>query len=520
MAHYKLAGGDALARAVEKAYQEGGTDYSLAPMNLYGADNAPVGTVKPGDAVIFCCRRGEREVELTDAFTDPDFHGFPRERIDPLDFVILTMYSEKYTYLPIAFAPAKVQHTLAETLSRAGKTQLHLSESEKFAHVTFFFNGGNQTPFPGETDIKVASPKGVAFDTVPGLSLAEVANKLEAGLDSGYDFIVTNFANGDVIGHTSNDGAKREAVRAIDGQLGKVIEYARARGYTVIVTADHGNIEILRNKENKPHVSHTTNRVACVALGDSVKLVNDRGRLADVAPTVLSAMGIARPDAMDGKPIYEFDKSGRVLLLILDGWGLGENNGNNPIYTEPTPNWDALMKDPHAELDASGPDVGLAEGKTGNSEAGHINIGSGRVVLQDDVRLDCAMKDGSFANNPVFLKAFSDAKARGGAVHLFALLTKKSSHGSIDYPLALLDMARENGVAELYTHVIFDGRSTDPGSAPALLREFGAAHEEKGAGLIVSGVGRGVALDRDQNWVKVKTAYDSLTLGAGARYTE
>ena len=167
MKQYALNGGEALARAVEQAYRSGGTDYSLEPLNLETADGAPVGTVRPGDAVIFCCRRGEREVELTDAFTDPNFTGFKRERISPLDFVILTMYHEKYTYLPIAFAPSKVRDTLAQVLSEAGKTQLHCAESEKFAHVTFFFNGGNQQPFAGEDDVRIPSPKGVPFDTVP-----------------------------------------------------------------------------------------------------------------------------------------------------------------------------------------------------------------------------------------------------------------------------------------------------------------------------------------------------------------
>ena len=136
MKEYKLSGGEALARAVEKRYETVASEYHFEPLNLHDAASRPVGTV------IFCCRRGERETELTDAFTDPDFKGFSRNRIDPLDFVILTMYSEKYTYLPIAFAPSKVQKTLAQVISERGKTQLHLAESEKYAHVTFFAISG------------------------------------------------------------------------------------------------------------------------------------------------------------------------------------------------------------------------------------------------------------------------------------------------------------------------------------------------------------------------------------------
>jgi len=165
MTQFKCSGGDALARAVEKIYENnGGSEYGFEPMNLYENGEA-VGLVRPGDGVIFCCRRGERETELTDAFTDPNFRGFERKMLDPLDFVILTMYSEKYTYLPIAFAPSKVQKTLAEVLSAHGKTQLHLAESEKFAHVTFFFNGGNQRPFDGEDDIRIPSRR--AFRSIP-----------------------------------------------------------------------------------------------------------------------------------------------------------------------------------------------------------------------------------------------------------------------------------------------------------------------------------------------------------------
>ena len=521
MSEYKYSGGDALARAAEKLYENGGSEYHFEPMNLTDGEGKPVGLVRPGDGVIFCCRRGERETELTDAFTDPDFKGFAREKLDPLDFVILTMYSERYTYLPIAFAPSKVQKTLAEVLAENGRTQLHLSESEKFAHVTFFFNGGNQVPFKGEDDIRIPSPKGVPFETVPELRLPEVAQTLCDGLDKGYDFIVTNFANGDVIGHTSSDEAKPVACEAISRYVGKVVSHAREKGYTVLVTADHGNIEVLRTPEGKPHVSHTTNLVACVALGPDTELLKASGKLCDVAPTVLSAMGLEQPEEMTGSPLFRFGKTGKVLLLICDGWGLDKPTDNNPIFTASTPEWDMLLDNyPYAKLEASGPAVGLKEGKTGNSEAGHINLGSGRVVLQDDVRLDNAMKDGSFAENPVFLNTLNGVKERGTALHLFALLTKKSSHGSIDYPLALLDMAKKAGLKDVYVHVIFDGRSTEPGSAPALLREFGEAIEQKGVGLIVSGVGRGVALDRDQNWAKVQRAYASLVEGNGAPYCE
>ena len=171
-----------------------------------------------------------------------------------------------------------------------------------------------------------------------------------------------------------------------------------------------------------------------------------------------------------------------------------------------------------AQLQAAGEAVGLQPGKAGNSEAGHMNIGAGRVVLQDDVRLDLAMQDGSFATNEVLLRTILDVKRRGASLHLIGLLTEHSSHGSIDYPLALLRMAAAAGLDRVYVHVIFDGRSTEPGSAPALLEKLERQVAEIGVGQIVSGVGRGIALDRNGNYAKTRRAYEALVAGVGTAY--
>ena len=162
--------------------------------------------------------------------------------------------------------------------------------------------------------------------------------------------------------------------------------------------------------------------------------------------------------------------------------------------------------------------VGLGAGKAGNSEAGHSNLGAGRCVMQDDVRLDAAVKDGSFKKNPIFLEAIEHAKRNGTALHLLAYLTYKSSHGCIDYPLNICEMAKEAGLEKVYFHIIFDGRSTEPGSAPTLLAELDAKLDAIGLGRIVDGVGRGVALDRDKNYDKVKRAYDAMVDGVGTQY--
>jgi 2,3-bisphosphoglycerate-independent phosphoglycerate mutase len=215
---------------------------------------------------------------------------------------------------------------------------------------------------------------------------------------------------------------------------------------------------------------------------------------------------------------YDWGGKRRVMLIILDGWGTGRQDNTNPIFLAQTPVWDALIKNhPCSQLQAAGEAVGLKAGKAGNSEAGHMNIGAGRVVLQDDVRLDLAMQDGSFYTNDILCGAINDAKLRGTSLHLIGLLTEKSSHGSIDYPLALLKMAKERSLKKVFLHVIFDGRSTEPGSAPALLEKLEKQVDEIGIGQVVTGVGRGFALDRDGNYARIQRAYEAFVHGAGKK---
>ncbi len=514
-------GGLELAQAVQELYAEGQTDYSFEPVILTGASGTPIGRIEDNDAVIFCCRRGEREVQLTEAFAELEPDHFPRKKFSHLPFVILTLYHEKFKDLPVAFAPTKIADTLSEILSNKNLRQLHVSESEKYSHVTFFFNGGNNQPFNGETDCRIPSPRGIPAEKNPELSLKLVADRLIRGLEEGYDFIVTNFANGDVVGHTQSREAKIKCAEYVDEYLGRVIEAAHREGYTVMVTADHGNLEELYTAEGKAHVSHTANPVPFVLVPDRPGIFPSlrEGNLADIAPTICSAFGITPPPAMTGHSLMLNEsqiKTARVLLIILDGWGIGTEDETNPIHLAHTPNWDGLWHHyPHSVLHASGESVGLQAGKTGNSEAGHMNIGAGRVVLQDDVRLDQAMQDGSFYTNEIFLRTINDVKQRGSRLHLISLLSEKSSHGSIDYPLALLRMAKEQGLGEVYIHVIFDGRSTEPGSACYLLESLERKIAAIGIGKIVTGMGRSVALDRDGNYQKTQAAYDALVFGRG-----
>lgn len=523
--HPRRYGAAALAKGVRTLYEMGQNDYALEPLVLTDDGGAPLGRISAGDAVIFCCRRGEREVQLTEAFTDPDFSPFPRPALPGLEFIILTLYHEKFKDLPVAFAPARLSGTLGETVAAAGLTQMRLAESEKFAHVTFFFSGGVSQPFPGEQQVRVPSPKGVPYDQVPELSLPQVVRELHRGLEAGVDLIVTNFANGDVIGHTSSNSAKVQCAALMDGQIHETVEAARRAGYVTFITADHGNLEVMTDENGAAHVAHTTNLVDFIVVDGQAKRPAQPadGILADVAPTVLAALGIDKPATMSGSdrvPGYDWGGRRKVLLLILDGWGIGRADESNPIHLAPTPHWDALLATmPHSRLQASGEAVGLKAGKAGNSEAGHMNLGAGSVVLQDDVRLDLALKDGSFAANPVFVEAMRRVAGEGKSLHLIGLLTEKSSHGSIDYPLALLEMAKAHGLERVFLHLIFDGRSTAPGSAPALLESLEGRMAAIGAGLVVGGVGRGIALDRDGNYDKTAKAFAAMVSGKGQAYT-
>jgi 2,3-bisphosphoglycerate-independent phosphoglycerate mutase len=517
-------GGAALAEAVRASYRQGQTDYSLEPLILVDGSDRAVARIQDGDAIVFCCRRGEREIQLTEAFVDPALDHFPRRAFQDLTFVLLTLYHEKFTGLPVAFAPTRLEHTLGEIVSRAGMSQLRVAESEKYAHVTYFFNGGNSRPFPSEDGVRVPSPHGIPFDQVPGLSLPQVAAEVLRGIEAGYDLIVANFANGDVLGHTQSREAKVECAADVDVHLGQVVNSAVAAGCVTLVTADHGNLEVMTHPDGTPHVSHTANLVPFV-LVDPRESSHSRlrdGRLADVAPTVLHALDLVPPKAMTGEtlaPGHDWGGRRRVLLLILDGWGIGSEDESNPIWLAQTPVWDDLTSgNPFSRLQAAGEAVGLRAGKPGNSEAGHMNISAGRVIPQDDARLDLAVQDGSFYHNNTLCRAIDEVQRRNTSLHLIGLLSEKSSHGSVDYPLALLRMAAARGLDRVYLHMIFDGRSTEPGSAPAMLETLEHQMDEIGAGQIVTGMGRGIALDRDGDYDKTRRAYDALVFARGKPY--
>ena len=295
-------GGAQLARAVEKAYQAGQDDYHLEPMVLV-ENSKPVGKIGDGDAAVFCCRRGEREIELTELFTDPDFNKVQRNQLKDLDFVIMTMYHDKFKDLPIAFAPSHVVKPLAQVLSEAGKNQFHCAESEKYAHVTFFFNGGEEKTFPGEDRILIQSPDVPTFDLKPEMSAYEVCDAVTEQIRAGkYDMVILNFANCDMVGHTGVFDAAVKAVEAVDACVGRVAGAVADMHGVLLITADHGNADRMIDDNGEPFTAHTTNPVPLCIVGRQCRL-RDGGRLADLAPTMIELMGLQKPAEMDGESL-------------------------------------------------------------------------------------------------------------------------------------------------------------------------------------------------------------------------
>ncbi|MCF0178070.1 MAG: 2,3-bisphosphoglycerate-independent phosphoglycerate mutase [Bacteroidales bacterium] len=285
--------------AIQNSYNNGVTDEFIKPICIVGADGEPVATIKEGDAVIFYNFRNDRAREITTVLTQQDMPDFGMHTI-PLYYCCLTPYDDKFTGLHILFDKENVQKTIGEVVSEAGRTQLRIAETEKYAHVTFFFNGGREAPFPGEDRILINSPKVATYDLKPEMSAPEVAEALMADLRTEkHDMVILNFANGDMVGHTGVYDAICKAVKTIDILVGDVVETARNAGYTVLITADHGNADYAVNPDGTPNTAHSLNEVQFIVVDEEIHSVED-GRLADIAPTMLKLMGIPQPAEMTG----------------------------------------------------------------------------------------------------------------------------------------------------------------------------------------------------------------------------
>jgi len=293
-----------MAAAVQHSYDEDVTDEFIKPIVRVDGKGEPVGLIRPNDLVIFFNYRNDRARELTIVLTQEEMPAAGMHTM-PLYYCCMTPYDAKFTGLHILFDKADVPDTIGEWISKQGLKQLRIAETEKYAHVTFFLNGGREEKFEGEERILVASPKVATYDLQPEMSAPEVADKLVAALgERKFDFICLNFANGDMVGHTGVYDAIVKAVKAVDKCVEKVVEAAKANGYEVVMIADHGNADNAINPDGTPNTAHSLNPVPIVVVSDRVKAVHN-GILADVAPTVLKLMGLPQPEEMTGKALVE-----------------------------------------------------------------------------------------------------------------------------------------------------------------------------------------------------------------------
>lgn len=262
--------------------------------------------MEDGDTLIFMNFRADRAREITRAFVNPDFDGFARKKVVKLsNFVMLTEYAADIK-TACAYPPASLANTFGEWMAKHDKTQLRISETEKYAHVTFFFNGGVEEPFPGEDRILVNSPKVATYDLQPEMSSAELTSKLVAAIGSGkYDAIICNYPNGDMVGHTGDYNAAVAAVEALDNCVDQVTKAVMAAGGQLMITADHGNAEQMRDPATgQAHTAHTSLPVPLIYVGDKTVQAVEGGKLSDLAPTMLSLMGMEIPQEMTGKPLF------------------------------------------------------------------------------------------------------------------------------------------------------------------------------------------------------------------------
>jgi 2,3-bisphosphoglycerate-independent phosphoglycerate mutase len=535
-----------LAEAVRAAYRAGEDDETMEPIVLVDGNGQPLGRIQDGDYVIFYDIRGEREIELTEAFVAGQFSHFERSPIKT-HWVTMIEY-EPGLVDHVAFEPLGViQDTLSETVSKAGLRQVKIVESEKSVHVTYYLNGKRSEPFIGEERRIVPSREFEGYWPPPEMRADAVADTvIDALRDPALDLVVVNWANTDVIGHSEDAEAIKKAVSTVDTQLGRVLEVVKETGVVALITADHGTVEKWYYEDGTIDTGHTDSPVPFVLAAPQWPNVGVRrgGTLVDVAPTVLDVLDIEKPAAMTGTSLLAGRKGTgqesaqmgaraagrqRVVLIILDGWGARNDPWGNLILAADTPVMDhARRKHPSTVIEAAGEAVGLPNsvpnrpGKTvGNSEVGHMHIGAGRVIPSDRLRIERAIDNGSFFQNPAFRWAMRGAQRDGTRLHLLGIISFYSSHGSVEHLKALLRMAqhiyaaRQAGAPPVYVHGMLGRRGEKPESGAIYVGDIESECQKLGIGQFVSLIGRFWSLDREHNWDRIEKSYRWLVSGQG-----
>jgi len=294
-----------IPQAIQESYDEGITDEFIKPIIQVDDKGDPVANIEAGDVVIFFNFRTDRGRQITEALTQKDFPEFEMHTLD-LYYVTLTNYDDSFKNIKIIFDKDNLNNTLGEILERNGKKQIRIAETEKYPHVTFFFSGGRETEFVGESRILCPSPQVATYDLAPEMSAREITSKIIPELKKrDADFICLNFANADMVGHTGVFEAAVKACETVDECTGKVVEAARENGYSTIIIADHGNSDMLINEDGSPNTAHTTNPVPCILVDDIFSGSIKNGKLGDLAPTILKLMEIDIPEEMTGEVLIE-----------------------------------------------------------------------------------------------------------------------------------------------------------------------------------------------------------------------
>ena len=292
-------------KAIEDSYQKEAFDEFVEPTVIVNSNDEPIAKIEENDSVIFFNFRPDRAREITRALVDPEFDGFETKKMN-LYYVCFTSYDETMPNVQVAFKKEPLKNTFGEVVSQNKKTQLRIAETEKYAHVTFFFNGGEEKQYEGEDRILVPSPKVETYDMKPEMSAYEVTDKVCEALENDkYDVVILNYANTDMVGHTGSLEAAIKAVETVDECVGRVVKIIEEKQGNLIITADHGNAEqMIDYKTGEPHTAHTTNPVPIVLITENkdVKL-KENGKLADLAPTMLDLMGIKKPEEMTGESL-------------------------------------------------------------------------------------------------------------------------------------------------------------------------------------------------------------------------
>jgi 2,3-bisphosphoglycerate-independent phosphoglycerate mutase len=516
--------------AIKEAYHLGQEDESLDPIVGIGRSGEILGRIRQGDSLIFYDIRGEREIEITRSLTEKNFSHFSVIQDLKLNFVTMIEYSSTLEARTAFPSEGRIKNTFTEVVTQAGLRLLKIAESEKAIHVGYFMNGKKEEFFPGEEVIVIPSPEGIQdYALCPEMSVDKTTKTIIRSLRNPDNHVlIANLANVDVVGHSENKESVLKAVEAVDAALGRIADACLEENVCLGITADHGTVEEWLYADGKINTGHTKNAVPFILNwgssdhGTGVRL-KEGGELADVAPTLLELLGISKPEEMTGESLL-LDFKGqkghkpRILLLILDGWGMRDENYGNMIGEAQTPHFDRLWgKKPHSLLRASGVEVGMPEGTVGNSEAGHLHIGAGRRVLSDRVRIDRAIASGDFFENEQFLWAMDKAKRRQTSLHLLGIVSHFSSHGSIDHLFALLRMAKALDVENVYIHALIGRRGERPESGAWYVGKVEEFCQKLGLGQVVTVMGRFWALDREKNWDRIEKAYRALVFGEGRR---